>query len=38
MPDAANYGGTAEQNTWLLKAVMKEIAESGGNVPKELLK
>jgi 3-oxoacyl-ACP reductase-like protein len=38
MPDAANYGGTAEQNTWLLKAVMKEIAASGGNVPKEMLK
>jgi hypothetical protein len=33
MPDAANYGGTAEQNTWLLKAVMKEIANSGGKVP-----
>ncbi|MDR0313794.1 MAG: DUF3597 domain-containing protein [Treponema sp.] len=38
MPDAANYGGTAEQNTWLLKAVMKEIAQSGGKVPKDLLK
>jgi hypothetical protein len=32
------YAGTAEQNTWLLKAVMKEIAESGGKVPKELIK
>jgi hypothetical protein len=38
MPDAANYGGTAEQNNWLLKAVMKEIANSGGNVPKDMLK
>jgi hypothetical protein len=38
MPDAANYGGTAEQNTWLLKAVMKEIAQSGGKVPKDLIK
>jgi hypothetical protein len=38
MPDAANYGGTAEQNIWLLKAVMKALAENGGKVPKELLK
>jgi methyl coenzyme M reductase alpha subunit len=38
MPNVANYGGTAEQNTWLLKAVMNEIAASGGKVPKEMLK
>jgi hypothetical protein len=38
MPDAANYGGTAEQNTWLLKAGMNEIAASGGKVSKEMLK
>lgn len=38
MPDAANYGGTAEQNIWLHKEVMKALAENGGKVPKELLK
>jgi 3-oxoacyl-ACP reductase-like protein len=38
MPDVANYGGTAEQNIWLHKAVMKALAENGGKVPKELLK
>jgi len=38
-----NYTGTdkdgsAEKNTWLLKTLMKKLAESGGVVPKELLK
>jgi hypothetical protein len=32
------YSGTAEQNTWLIKTVMKMLAENGGKVPKELLK
>jgi hypothetical protein len=34
----AEYTGTAEQNIWLHKEVMKKLAENGGNVPKELLK
>ena len=29
--------GSAEKNTWLHKALMKKLAESGGKVPKELL-
>jgi len=28
---------SAKMNTWLHKAVMKEIAENGGNIPQELL-
>ena len=31
------YSGTAEQNIWLHKEVMKMIAENGGKIPKELL-
>jgi hypothetical protein len=34
----AEYTGTAEQNIWLHKEVMKALAENGGKVPKELLK
>jgi len=30
--------GSAEKNTWLLKTLMKKLAESGGVLPKELLK
>ena len=29
--------GSAEMNIWLHKAVLKKIADNGGNVPKELL-
>ena len=29
--------GSAEMNVWLHRAVLKRIAENGGNVPKELL-
>jgi len=32
------YSGTADQNIWLHKEVMKMLAENGGKVPKELLK
>jgi hypothetical protein len=28
---------SAKMNTWLHKAVMRKLAENGGNVPKELL-
>ena len=28
---------SAKMNTWLHKTVLKEIAENGGNIPKELL-
>jgi len=31
------YSGTAEQNIWLHKEVMKMLAENGGKLPKELL-
>jgi hypothetical protein len=31
------YEGTAEQNIALHKAVLKKIAENGGNIPQELL-
>jgi subtilisin family serine protease len=31
------YSGTADQNIWLHKEVMKMIAENGGKIPKELL-
>ena len=33
-----SYSGTAEQNTWLIKAVLQMIADNGGKIPKELLK
>jgi hypothetical protein len=33
----AGYEGTAEQNIALHKAVLKKIAENGGNIPQELL-
>ena len=32
------YSGTADQNIWLHKEVMKMLAENGGKIPKELLK
>jgi hypothetical protein len=32
-----SYSGTADQNIWLHKEVMKMIAENGGKIPKELL-
>ena len=31
------YEGTAEQNIALQKAVLKKLAENGGNIPSELL-
>jgi hypothetical protein len=34
----AEYTGTAEQNIWMHKEVMKALAENGGKVPKELMK
>ena len=33
----ADYEGSAEDNIWLHKRVMQEIADHGGNVPPELL-
>jgi len=30
-------GDSAKMNTWLHKTVLKEIAQNGGNIPKELL-
>lgn len=30
-------GESAKMNTWLHKTVLKEIAQNGGNIPKELL-
>ena len=30
--------GSAKKNTWLLKMVMRTLAECGGKVPKKLLK
>ena len=30
-------GDSAAMNTWLHKAVLRKLAENGGNVPKELL-
>lgn len=32
-----DYSGTAEDNIWLHKRVMQELAENGGRVPKELM-
>jgi hypothetical protein len=34
----AEYTGTADQNIWLHKEVMKALAANGGKVPKELMK
>jgi hypothetical protein len=34
----AEYTGTAEQNIWLHKEVMKALAANGGKVPKDLIK
>lgn len=34
---AGDFGGTAEQNIALHKAVLQKLAENGGNIPKELL-
>ncbi|MEO7385359.1 MAG: DUF3597 domain-containing protein [Gammaproteobacteria bacterium] len=34
---AANMGDSASMNIWLHKAVLKKIADNGGNVPKDLL-
>jgi uncharacterized membrane protein len=31
------YSGTADQNIWLHKEVMKMLAENGGKIPNELL-
>jgi hypothetical protein len=30
-------GDSAKMNMWLHKTVLKQIAENGGNIPKELL-
>ncbi len=30
-------GDSASMNTWLHKAVLRKLAENGGNIPKELL-
>ena len=32
-----DYSGTAEDNIWLHKATMKEIAKNGGKVPADML-
>ena len=32
-----DYSGTAEDNIWLHKRVMEELAANGGRVPKELM-
>jgi hypothetical protein len=34
---ASVMGDSAQMNMWLHKAVMKKLADNGGNVPKELL-
>jgi len=34
---ADKMGDSAQMNMWLHKAVLKKLAENGGNVPKELL-
>ncbi|MFZ1624283.1 MAG: DUF3597 domain-containing protein [Gammaproteobacteria bacterium] len=34
---AENMSDSARMNIWLHKAVLKKIADNGGNVPKELL-
>lgn len=33
----ANYSGTAEENIWLHKTTLQEIAKNGGRVPAEFL-
>jgi hypothetical protein len=32
-----DYSGTAEDNIWLLKATMRELAANGGKVPADML-
>ena len=32
-----NYSGTAEENLWLHKKTMQELAKNGGKVPAEFL-
>ena len=32
-----NYSGSAEENIWLHKKTMQELAKNGGNVPAEFL-
>ncbi|TXH04215.1 MAG: DUF3597 domain-containing protein [Nevskiaceae bacterium] len=34
---AGDFSGTAEQNIALHKAVLKKLADNGGNIPKDLL-
>ena len=34
---ADKMGDSAQMNTWLHKAVLRKLAENGGNVPKEML-
>lgn len=34
---ADKMGDSAQMNMWLHKAVLKKLADNGGNVPKELL-
>lgn len=34
---SGEFSGTAEQNIALHKAVLKKLADNGGNIPKELL-
>ena len=36
--DGYDPDGSAEKNTWLIKAVLRNIAENGGKISKELLK
>ena len=36
-PPEIMSGDSAKRNVWLHKAVLKEIAENGGNIPAELL-
>jgi hypothetical protein len=34
---ADSMGDCAKMNTWLLRTVLKTIADNGGNIPNELL-
>ncbi|TKB64495.1 MAG: DUF3597 domain-containing protein [Nitrospira sp.] len=34
---ADNMGDSAQMNMWLHKALLRKLAENGGNIPKELL-
>ena len=34
---AASLGDSAALNTWLHKAVLRQLAQNGGNIPKDLL-